>query len=107
MLIVTDKLNGANYREWAQAVKLAIGGRGKMRFLIRAVKMPTETNELNLMSNEEWNYAQDAATYKGKIEKERVFQFLARLNKSLDNVRSRILSRVPLPSTREVFSEVR
>ncbi|KAI4316254.1 hypothetical protein L6164_024251 [Bauhinia variegata] len=44
MLIVTDKLNGINYREWAQAVKLAIGGRGKMGFLTGTVQMPIETD---------------------------------------------------------------
>ncbi|KAI4297595.1 hypothetical protein L6164_037480 [Bauhinia variegata] len=65
------------------------------------------SHEHDLMATEEWTCACDAATYKGKIEKERVFQFLAGLNKSLDDVRSRILSRIPLPSTREVFSEVR
>ncbi|KAI4351191.1 hypothetical protein L6164_005570 [Bauhinia variegata] len=192
MLIVTDKLSGANYREWAQAVKLAIGGRGKMEFLTGAATIPTETDtqaahqwhtenlmvssqlinamvpeikrsfmflptahdiwevvrdsyydgedmsrlfeiqtkiwelkqgdrevtaywleisalwqELDLMATEEWNCAHDAALHKGKIKKERVFQFLAGLNKSLDDVRSGILSPVPLPSIREVFSEVR
>ncbi|KAI4347736.1 hypothetical protein L6164_008519 [Bauhinia variegata] len=44
VLIVTDKLNGINYREWAQAVKLAIGGRGKIGFLTGTVQMPTETD---------------------------------------------------------------
>ena len=37
----------------------------------------------------------------------RVFEFLAGLNRDLDDVRGRILGRRPLPSTREVFSEVR
>lgn len=35
------------------------------------------------------------------------FVFLARLNHNLDEVRGRILGRKPLPSIREVFSEVR
>lgn len=43
VLIVTDKLNGSNYREWAQAIKLAIDGRGKLNFLTGAAKMPSET----------------------------------------------------------------
>ncbi|KAI4357258.1 hypothetical protein L6164_001219 [Bauhinia variegata] len=59
------------------------------------------------MAIEESNCAYDVALHKGKIEKEHMFQFLARLNKCLDDVRSRIPSRVPLPSIREVFSEVR
>ncbi|KAK9088209.1 hypothetical protein Scep_027291 [Stephania cephalantha] len=41
------------------------------------------------------------------VEKERVFEFLVGLNKELDEVRGRILGRDPLPSTREVFAEVR
>lgn len=41
------------------------------------------------------------------VEKERVFEFLVDLNKELDEVRGRILRREPLPSTIEVFSEVR
>ena len=36
-----------------------------------------------------------------------VYQFLVGLNRALDDVRSRILSRKPLPTTREVFSEIR
>lgn len=37
----------------------------------------------------------------------RVFEFLAGLNRDLDDVRGRILGRRPLPSTRDVFAEVR
>ena len=40
-------------------------------------------------------------------ENERVFEFLAGLNKELDDVRWRILGRDMLPSSREVFAEVR
>ncbi|KAI4334755.1 hypothetical protein L6164_013467 [Bauhinia variegata] len=36
MIIVTEKLNGVNYREWSQAIKLAVDGRGKMGFLTGA-----------------------------------------------------------------------
>ena len=49
----------------------------------------------------------DSVRFKKKMENERVFEFLAGLNCELDNVRSRVLSRRPLPSIREVFSEVR
>ena len=44
---------------------------------------------------------------KKKMENERVFEFLTGLNRELDDVRSRVLSRRPLPSIQEVFSEVR
>ena len=36
-----------------------------------------------------------------------MFEFLAGLNREFDEVRGRILSRRPLPTTREVFAEVR
>ncbi|RVW59741.1 Retrovirus-related Pol polyprotein from transposon RE1 [Vitis vinifera] len=39
------------------------------------------------------------------MKNKRVFEFLAGLNRELDDVRSRVLSRRPLPSIREVFSE--
>ena len=41
------------------------------------------------------------------LENDRVYVFLAGLNRYLDEVRGRILSRKPLPSIREVFSKVR
>lgn len=44
MLIVFDKLNGTNYREWVQAVKLAINSRGKVGLVTGAMKMLDETN---------------------------------------------------------------
>ena len=40
------------------------------------------------------------------LEKERVFEFLASLNKELDEVHRCVLGKEPPPSTREVFSEV-
>ena len=40
----------------------------------------------------------DNVRFKKKMENERVFEFLARLNHKLDNVRSRVLSHRPLPS---------
>ena len=56
---------------------------------------------------EDWACATDSARYKKRLENDRVFEFLAGLSKSLDEVRSRILGRRPLPSLREVFSEIR
>ncbi|XP_024031772.1 uncharacterized protein LOC112094608 [Morus notabilis] len=41
------------------------------------------------------------------VETKRVFKFLMGLNKSLDEVRGRILATKPFPSLREAFSEVR
>ncbi|RVW66433.1 hypothetical protein CK203_066422 [Vitis vinifera] len=41
------------------------------------------------------------------MENERAFEFLAGLNRELDDVRSRVFNCQSLPSIREVFSEVR
>ena len=55
----------------------------------------------------DWECPGDASQYKRIIEKERVFKFLLGLDKSLDEVRGRILGTKPLPTIREDFSEVR
>ena len=63
--------------------------------------------ELDLSTEQEWDCAGDSVRFKRRLEDERVFEFLAELNHELDDVRGKILSRRPLSSTREVFSEVR
>ncbi|KAG6506979.1 hypothetical protein ZIOFF_032313 [Zingiber officinale] len=55
----------------------------------------------------EWKCTEDATYFKKIIETKRVFKFLRGLDKSLDDVRDRILSMKPHPNLREVFSEVR
>ena len=62
--------------------------------------------ELDVSCEEEWECTGDNVRFKKKMENERVFEFLAGLNRELDDVRSRVLSRWPSPSIREVFSEV-
>ncbi|RVW51120.1 hypothetical protein CK203_078125 [Vitis vinifera] len=190
--LTIEKLNGNNYREWAQAIKLVIDGKGKLGFLTGETQRPPPTDvaasqkwrsensfitsclinsmkpsigktymflltakdvwdairetysdaenasqifeiktrlwqmkqgdrevteyytemlglwqELDLSCKEEWECTGDSVRFKKKMENERVFEFLAGLNRELDDVRSRVLSRRPLPSIREVFSEVR
>lgn len=68
------------------------------------LEMSAIWQELDLMSNEQWKDPSDAVKYKEKVEYEWVFQFLARLKSSLDDVRSRIMCRLHLPSTWEVFT---
>lgn len=41
------------------------------------------------------------------VEKERVFYFLAGLNRNLDEIRGRVVARDPFPSPEESFAEVR
>ncbi|KAF7808226.1 sacsin isoform X2 [Senna tora] len=63
--------------------------------------------QLDMFECPEWKCSEDAETYKKLVEKERIYKFLLGLNKSLDNIRGRILSVKPLPSLREVLSTVR
>ena len=63
--------------------------------------------DLDLSCEEEWECTGDNEYFKKKMENERVFEFLARLNRELDDIKSRVLSRRPLLSIREVFSKVR
>ncbi|XP_031263274.1 uncharacterized protein LOC116121458 [Pistacia vera] len=63
--------------------------------------------ELDLFYEANWSCSQDNLKYTKMLEKERVFEFLAGLNKELDEVRGRVLGKESLPSIREVFAEVR
>lgn len=45
----------------------------------------------------------DSARYKKKIERGRVFLFLASSNKKVDEIQRRILGKKPLPTIKEVF----
>lgn len=189
--LTSQKLNGKNYLEWAQSVKLAINGRGKLGYLTGDITQPKEGDsarqtwssenslviaslinsmepaigkpylflptakdvweaiqqtysdaedssqvfelknklwkskqeerevtiyysdmvslwqELDQFYGDEWECTRDSVKIKKKEESDRVYLFLAGLNKVFDEARSRILSRKPLPSLREVFSEIR
>lgn len=63
--------------------------------------------EVDLFEEEAWKCSEDASMYKKKVERNRLFVFLAGLNKELDEVKGRIVSRQPLPSVKEAFSEIR
>ncbi|GAV89710.1 UBN2_3 domain-containing protein, partial [Cephalotus follicularis] len=63
--------------------------------------------QLDMLEDIKWHCPEDTQQYKKIVEKERIYKFLLGLNKELDEVRGRILSIKPLPSVREVFSEVR
>ncbi|KAH9677444.1 retrotran gag 3 domain-containing protein [Citrus sinensis] len=63
--------------------------------------------ELALFNECEWRCIDDGARYKKLVDKNRIYDFLAGLNKELDDVRGRILGTKPLPSIREIFAEVR
>ncbi|KZV57627.1 hypothetical protein F511_03087 [Dorcoceras hygrometricum] len=63
--------------------------------------------ELDLCYEDDWECKNDSVKYHKRMEIDRVFVFLAGLNRELDEVRGRILGRIPLPSLGEVFAEVR
>ena len=62
---------------------------------------------LDLFEIYSWKCPDDSALYKKIVERKRIFKFLLRLNKDLDQVRSRVLGMKPLPNLREAFFEVR
>lgn len=62
---------------------------------------------MDLFYTVHWRCSEDSDLYNKMIEKDRVFDFLNGLNSELDEVRERILGTKPLPSLKEVFSEVR
>ncbi|KAH9716025.1 protein kinase domain-containing protein [Citrus sinensis] len=191
MQLTGHKLNGKNYLEWAQSIKLVVDGKGRLGYITGETKEPEKTDptwktwksenslvmswlinsmevsigrmylflptakdvwdavretysdlknslqifelktrlwqtrqgdravseyynemkalwqELDLCHEDDWACMTDSVRYLKRIEDDRVYEFLAGLNKSLDEVRGRILGRIPLPSIREVFSEVR
>ncbi|RVX00497.1 hypothetical protein CK203_036922 [Vitis vinifera] len=63
--------------------------------------------QLDIYEELVWKCPEDGLLYKKVIEKEHIYKFLLGLNKNLDEVRGRVLSIKPLPSVREVFSEIR
>ncbi|PIN18143.1 hypothetical protein CDL12_09191 [Handroanthus impetiginosus] len=161
--ITGHKLNGNNYVQWSQSVKMFICGRGKDEYLTNEIVPPkpddpkyrtwkiqnnlvmswlvnSMTNEieifeieaglhdlrkgdltvtqyfgilsrhwqrLDILEEHQWECPKDAKKYKEIIERKRIFKFFMGLNKSVDEVRGRILGMKPLPSIREAFSEVR
>jgi hypothetical protein len=185
------KMNGNNYNEWAQTVRLVLDGKGKLGFLTGAVAEPAEGDplykqwksensliiawlvstmetglgkpymflpsakdvweavketysdiqnasqifglksklwhakqgdrnvtayynelltlwqELDLCYDDNWKCAEDSVLFLKRQENDRVFMFLAGLNKDLDEVRGRVLGKVPLPTLRETFAEIK
>ncbi|KZV41971.1 hypothetical protein F511_19017 [Dorcoceras hygrometricum] len=63
--------------------------------------------KLDLCYDDDWECKNDSVKYHKSNENDRVFVFLAGLNREFDEVRGRILGRMPLPSLSEVFAEVR
>ena len=54
-----------------------------------------------------WKDPDDVVLYRKMVESDRIYDFLASLNKELDDVRGRLLGIKPLPQIEEIFAEVR
>ena len=42
--LVVAKLQGKNYRDWAQSIKLMVDGKGKLGYLTEEITRPASTN---------------------------------------------------------------
>lgn len=62
--------------------------------------------QLDAFEDYQWSCSEDAKKFRTFVKQKRIFRFLLGLNKSLDEVRGRILGMKPLMGIREVFSEV-
>ncbi|KAG6468480.1 hypothetical protein ZIOFF_073168 [Zingiber officinale] len=63
--------------------------------------------DLDLFSTYEWKSTDDCYHHKKTMEDGCIYKFLTGLNVEFDEVRGRIIGRLPLPSIGEVFAEVR
>ena len=63
--------------------------------------------EMDMLNDCKWHCVEDSMTYRKLTDKDRVYEFLAGLNKDLDEVRGRLLGIQPLPAIGEIFSKVR
>ncbi|KAG6479487.1 hypothetical protein ZIOFF_062953 [Zingiber officinale] len=99
--LTIHKLNGKNYLEWAQSIKLVIDKKGHLGYLMGEVAAPDKDDP----KWKSWKSENSMHEYHKRMESDRVYVFLAGLNRELDEVRGRILGRNPLPSSSEVFAE--
>ncbi|GAV71584.1 UBN2_3 domain-containing protein [Cephalotus follicularis] len=63
--------------------------------------------EIDLHYEADWEGLEGNQKLKKHLEKERLYEFLARLNRELEEVRRRILGHRPLPSIDDAFDEMR
>ncbi|GMI75189.1 hypothetical protein HRI_001188200 [Hibiscus trionum] len=63
--------------------------------------------ELDMYYEVDWGEGLEHTKFMSHLNKERLYEFLAGLNRDLDEVRGRILGRTPLPTIGEAFAEVR
>lgn len=59
--------------------------------------------EVDLFNNCNWKDPGNGLMYRKMMDKDRIYDFLARLNKDLDEVRGRIIGMKPLSQNKKVF----
>ena len=62
--------------------------------------------DLDMFNVYKWKSTNDANHYKQTVEAHRIYKFLAGLNVEFDEVRGRIIGKVPFPKISEIFAEV-
>ncbi|XP_074347258.1 uncharacterized protein LOC141686101 [Apium graveolens] len=77
--------------------------QGKNSMTIYFTILTRYWQQLDFFEVHEWKCADDRAYFKKIVETKQVFKYLMGLDKSLDEVRGRILGTKPLPNLREVF----
>ncbi|KAF6142771.1 hypothetical protein GIB67_023253 [Kingdonia uniflora] len=112
--ITSQLLDGLNYVRWARSVKLFVGGRGKIGFLLGTEKEPAKSNPkyakwfsydsmrpASAPSEKVPTLPTIAEIYAKIVEKTWVFQFLAGLNPDFEYARVHLLNITPFPTLKE------
>ncbi|PNY16264.1 hypothetical protein L195_g012979 [Trifolium pratense] len=87
--------------------KLWLAKQGNMDVTTYYNEMMKLCRELDLCYDDSWKCDEDNLLFIERHENDRVFMFLAGLNKEYDDVRRKILGKAPLPTVRETFLEIR
>lgn len=69
--------------------------------------LQTLWQELDMHYEADWGDLEGNTKFKWHLEKKWLYEFLAGLNKDLDELQGRILGRRPMPSIGEAFTKVR
>ncbi|KAI5443064.1 hypothetical protein KIW84_011915 [Lathyrus oleraceus] len=88
-------MNENNYNEWAQTVRLVLDSKGRLSFLTGAVAEPT---------------TEDPRDKQWKSENSLIIVWLVSSMETginLDEIRGRVLGKVPFPTLRETFAEIK
>ena len=101
----TDMDNAAQFFDLKTRIKEM--KQGTMSVTQYNTELQNIWQELDLFYESDLGCEDCCLKQKRMIEKEGVFEFLAGLNRELDEVRGRILSRSPFPSINDAFAEVR